>query len=112
MLSGDDSGLKNVWDEICVQVQGDRSFYWDAYVDTVEQMLHHDVESLSTDVEMAIWFQSENGYLWDAGEDGQPETVFEDVIKHILHEYIYVEAARWKNERIEAFLERSSWGEY
>ena len=27
-LSGDDSGLKNVWDEICVQVQGEQSSHW------------------------------------------------------------------------------------
>jgi hypothetical protein len=33
--SGDDSGFKTVWDEVCVQVQYERSFYWDAYDETV-----------------------------------------------------------------------------
>jgi len=26
-LSGDDSGLRNVWDEVCVQVRGQESVY-------------------------------------------------------------------------------------
>ena len=29
-MSGDDSGLKNTWDEICVQIQQEESFFWDA----------------------------------------------------------------------------------
>jgi len=28
-LSGDDSPLENPWEEICVQVQGEESFFWD-----------------------------------------------------------------------------------
>ena len=33
LLSGDDSGLINVWEEICVQLQNEESFYWDTYVE-------------------------------------------------------------------------------
>lgn len=108
MLSGDDSELGNTWDEICVQVQGDRSFFWDAYEQTIEQMLHSAVESLTQETETAIWLQTENGYVWDEEEDGEPETVFEDVANYILHEYIYEEASRWNNYRIEAHMERES----
>ena len=35
LLSGDDSGLKNVWEEYCVQIQGEESFYIDIYEDIV-----------------------------------------------------------------------------
>lgn len=31
MLSGDDSPLCNVWEEICAQQRGEESFYWFAY---------------------------------------------------------------------------------
>lgn len=34
-LSGDDSELVTTWDEICVQVQYEQSFFWDAYDETV-----------------------------------------------------------------------------
>jgi hypothetical protein len=33
-LSGDDTPLKSAWDEICVQVQGEESFYWNTYGET------------------------------------------------------------------------------
>jgi hypothetical protein len=29
-MSGD-SGLRNVWEELCVQMQGEKSFYWNLY---------------------------------------------------------------------------------
>lgn len=29
-MSGD-SGLRNVWEEVCVQMQGEKSFYWSLY---------------------------------------------------------------------------------
>ena len=32
MLSGDDSGLKNVWEEVCVQLQYEESIFWDTLV--------------------------------------------------------------------------------
>ncbi len=36
LLSGDDSGLKSVWEEICAHVQGGESMYWDAYENTID----------------------------------------------------------------------------
>jgi hypothetical protein len=30
-LSGDDSELETTWDEICVQVQGEESIFWECY---------------------------------------------------------------------------------
>lgn len=31
VLFGEDSGFETTWDEICVQVQGEQTEYWDAY---------------------------------------------------------------------------------
>lgn len=39
LLSGEDSGLKNVWEEICVQVQDEYSFYWESYEDTIRNFI-------------------------------------------------------------------------
>jgi hypothetical protein len=36
MLSGDDSDLADAWEEIKYQVQGEHSFIWPAYLDTVK----------------------------------------------------------------------------
>jgi len=39
MQSGSDSGLKNIWDEICAQVQRQESALWEAHVDTVKDVI-------------------------------------------------------------------------
>jgi hypothetical protein len=44
-LSGTDSGLKNTWDEICVQIQGEYSFHWDTYEGAVKITLSRKSES-------------------------------------------------------------------
>jgi hypothetical protein len=38
-LSGDDSPLSSVWDEIKEQVQNEQSFYWDAYLQTMKDLI-------------------------------------------------------------------------
>ncbi|MBI2320562.1 MAG: hypothetical protein HYU88_00290 [Chloroflexi bacterium] len=35
LQSGEDSGLRNLWDEICVQMQGQQSVFWDLYDHTL-----------------------------------------------------------------------------
>lgn len=48
LLSGDDSDLKNIWEEICCQVQGEESSDWDVYINTIENFI--DKELANTDV--------------------------------------------------------------
>lgn len=44
LLSGVDSGLKNCWEEICVQVQGEESVDWDAYENTIANFISAELE--------------------------------------------------------------------
>ena len=46
MMSGDDSPLRSLWDEICVQVQGNESAYWDVYLDTIAGFIQKEVDKL------------------------------------------------------------------
>lgn len=46
-LSGEDSVLANVWEEICAQVQSEYSFFWDAYVETMVTFLRGFLEDRS-----------------------------------------------------------------
>jgi len=39
LLSGEGSGLANTWEEICVQVQDEYSFFWDSYLLDINQIL-------------------------------------------------------------------------
>src|ERR1700722_2194133 len=58
LLSGDDSGLVNIWDEICVQIQYEGSWAWDAYEETIRRIVTAQVEKLSAHEREAVWLQT------------------------------------------------------
>ena len=109
MQSGDDSGLKNIWDEICVQVQSQYSFFWDAYLETINITIAYDVEQLDTPLKRAIWLQTQSGMDWTSEEenpDSVPigECVDWDITDYILNAFVLKTATDWKNKRIEKYL--------
>ena len=63
--SGDDSILKNVWDEICVQVQEDLSYLWAAYLMTIEQFIDSEIKKVDRFISEAIYLQTKDGMDWD-----------------------------------------------
>ncbi len=110
-LSGDDSRLENTWDEICVQVQGDESFAWDAYLDTVKAFLGAEVEKLAAIEREALWLQTEPGCDWLCMEEKERDpypVCNDDIVEYVLHEGVLAEAGRWSNPRIRAYLDWSS----
>lgn len=102
-LSGEDSGLKNTWDEICVQIQGEYSFHWDDYEDVVEEHLKAEVRKLNDYERFAIWLQSDQGMFFDESEDGSPEFTDDDLVDYLKGE-IFQKAGNWSNERIRKYL--------
>jgi hypothetical protein len=106
MQSGEDSPLRNAWDEVCVQVQGDESYLWSAYQDTIEGIIQCEVDLLDLPTKKAIWLQTD-GYLdWD--EEDNAENVpwtDEDITRHILRVYVLSAAEGWHNRRIERYLD-------
>jgi hypothetical protein len=110
-LSGDDSELKTTWDEICVQVQDEHSVSWDAYEKTIRSLVSTYAGELVPYEREAIWLQTKSGIAWDADdlESREDSPVFDDeIIDYITNEYVYVEADRFSNSRIRAFLDRTS----
>lgn len=108
LLSGDDSGLQNTWDEICVQVQSEESFAWDSYDQTVRACLQADVEELARHEQEAIWLQTPRGLEWAGEEDAKTESCpvdHSDIIDYLLAEYVYAAADRWSNARIRGYLD-------
>jgi hypothetical protein len=106
MQSGDDSGLKNIWDEICVQVQSEQSIMWNLYEDLISDIIAWEVEKLGDVHKQAIWLQTSEGIYWD--DDKKPiPYVDQDITDYIFRSYVLNAAADWKNRRIEAYLDRS-----
>jgi hypothetical protein len=111
LLSGDDTELANVWDEVCAQVQGEESIYWDAYENTITQIIANEARELPEFVKQALWLQTDPGFdwAWDAEneeEPGVPPFSDEEIIDYILREYVLKKAEEWSNPRIRLHLER------
>jgi hypothetical protein len=111
LLSGEDSGLENTWDEICAQLQFEAAFTWAIYDETVKGLAASDVEKLLPHEREAIWLQTPAADNWDCEDESwrQPYPVSnEEVVEYLVNEYIYSEASNWSNRRIRSYLERSS----
>lgn len=95
LLLGDDSELKNIWDEICVQVRCQHSIYWGAYLDTARFEILGELKKLASVSKEAIWLQTDEGTSWaECEEDYNPEgnsTPYvddDDIIEYILEHFI------------------------
>ena len=111
MQSGTDASLKNIWDEVCVQVQFEQSLFWDAYLDIINAIISREVNKLDTFVKQAIWFQTVEGSEWECEDEAADEAVCDapyledDITDYILDRYVLSRAADWSNPRIEKYLE-------
>jgi hypothetical protein len=111
MQSGEESGLQNLWEELCVQVQDEQSVMWELYVDIIYAFIEKEVEKLPHVYKKAIWLQTSEGKEWafDYEEDDEQEELCyneENINDHILNANILCRAANYSNERIDKFLER------
>jgi hypothetical protein len=110
LLSGDDSGLISVWEEICVQLQNEESFSWDAYEETIRTFVDSYVDELSNYEREAVWLQTPEGEDWDSELDEERESypVFnDDITNYIVNDYVLSKGNDWSNSRIRAYLDRS-----
>lgn len=108
MQSGDDTPLRSVWDEVCVQVQGEESVMWDAYLDTMHGIILLNVAELDPFMKQVIWLQTDNGWGWEPESESQEAIPFDDdaIADYILHEYVLLSASGWTNNRIEKYIYR------
>ena len=109
MLSGNDSGLMNLWEELCVQIQGEQSFHWEAYEELIAQLVAREIELLQPHEREAIWLQTPAGESWD-NEDQQPREEYpvraDDIVEYLKGDYICRKAGDRSNRRIRDYLEQ------
>lgn len=109
LLSGDDSVLTNVWEEVCVQVQGEQSFYWDTYLDVIDDLLTGFVEELSPQDRLALWLRTEAGYDWldevkRSDADGNEPAVSIDQVSDYLKSDLMARAADFQSTATRRYL--------
>ena len=64
LQSSEDSGLENLWDEVCVQVQSARSMFWSLYDNLIYGLTLSNVKELESSEKEAIWLQTDDGMDW------------------------------------------------
>lgn len=106
LLSGDDSGLQNVWLEFCVQVQGEHSYDWDAYEVHVRQLIEGQVCRLAPFELQAVWLQTPAGADWCDEPDINPSQIPLDVesVVDSLYGLVWRIASDWEDDRIGRYL--------
>ena len=112
-LSGEDSPLKNTWEEICVQCQGEESIFVSAYEDTIRSFVREFVQKLQRFEIEAIWLQTDNAfdltdeeYERESSGEKRPAINESSVVDYIIQNHIYPLAGDWSNKRIREFIDR------
>ncbi len=129
LQSGDDSGLENLWDEVCVQVQAVHSMFWDLYNDYVIDLIKPHIEKLEHYEKTAIWLQTDRGSEWEIAVSGpykekdgyyyspmlpehevsEKDSTFcyhtDNIAEYIAREYVYKKAGTYRNKKIIRYLE-------
>ena len=86
-LSGDDSGLGSLWEEICVQVQYEQSIDWNMCDTTVRETVQHEVEELPPFEREALWLLTEEGSDWECCDESDRATYpicVSDIVRHVV----------------------------
>lgn len=96
--------LRTAWDEICIQVQGEESVFWDAYIEQMDLFLHDEIIRLSRLEQEAIWMQTDQGRDWefdDERADNEPPVDVNAIVDEIRPNLL-ARAADWSNSAIRA----------
>ena len=103
----EDSGLRNIWEEVCVQIQGQHSSIWPAYDETVFEYVSAAFGKRPVYQQIAVWLQTEDGMdeLYD--DDREPNEALSydsgGAALSIL-DYLYGIASDYHNEAVDAYL--------
>lgn len=98
LLSGDDTILTNTWDEICVQLQGEKSFYWKEYEAFIHQHTKEAIKTLPSHMKQATVEAAE--WLCDFDEESSETSLPVDeneIVSYSIDSYILFEVANWSN---------------
>lgn len=113
LLSGDDSGLKNLWEEYVAQIRGSESIYFEEYLEAVSSYCLNEVNKLSRTEKFIIilGFDHNSTEFEEWQTDAENATSYQDVcpnnelvtsavvhcINKIAEEYTSIRLERYLN---------------
>lgn len=96
--------LQTTWDEICIQVQGEQSIMWDAYVDEMQLRLRRVIDRLPRLEREAMWMQTDAGRDWEYDEarsDNNPLACTDNIVDVLCADLLGF-ATDWNNAALRA----------
>ncbi len=110
-MQSNDTGLDNVWDEICVQVQFDYWIYWYAYEHTMAQLIKEAYNEIDPTISKFL------SYMYDSRNEDSEYEDFEKVrfseytpsissFVNLIFENLIDIAGDYRNKRIEDYLSK------
>lgn len=102
MSTDPESGLKNVWDEVCVQVQDEKFDSWELLDEMVGSISEDKYSELPYPLQYALAFKA--CYQYDVDYD--PETSYPSLVADLIKEEVYKYAMNYENRQILEYLER------
>lgn len=104
LLSGDDSGLKNTWEEICVQAQG-VSYHWDVYEEVIGNFITSELNKQPPAVQILLSYIGSIDSEFQYGEDEDPYCIFHEAANKEVKNNIILKAGSYENENINRYLD-------
>jgi hypothetical protein len=108
LQSSEYSGLENLWDEVCVQVQSAHSMFWSLYDNLIYGLTLSNVKKLESYEMTAIWLQTDGGDEWKhqvSEKDCNIGYSTEEIAEYIAREYVFKKAGTYRNNKIIRYLE-------
>lgn len=106
MLSGEDSGLNNCWEEYVVQIQGEDSIYFEAYSDIVRNFIELEISKQPLEIQKILDFFENENYDEEHEEQDDQFYYMRDLAVDEIIEYVQAAAANFENKRTEKYLGR------
>jgi hypothetical protein len=107
--SGDDSPLRNVWEEWVVQVRGQEFIFYEAYEETIRAICRGVAEALPREEQGLLWLWTDEYYDWLIVAEDDDEIPYGDpVLDALENEFfrrVYSAAANVElPDRLERYL--------
>ena len=115
MTTGDDTCLKNNWEEYCLQVQYEESIAWDFFIAHIHLLFEQYFDELPIEERITLWRETEEGQEWywhnenwrNNNDDIKYEKVplfFEDCIPILMRELDSI-AIDYESDNITNYIE-------
>lgn len=102
-------GMKSIWQDICVQLQYDKSIEWDAYEYEAKSSVERAVDALNIEDMTCVWLQTRRAdeMPWqDHHNDDSIPIYADDVIDYILSDYVFKKAIDSEDRVVRAWIDR------